>query len=121
MKKKNSLVDELHKDMGFVMPFEAALAELDPEFLGAFATMKRVLLDREGALSRKTKALIHVSLSAARKAPGLKTHSERAMRLGATREELIEAVEIATFTFGGPAVRYGIETLLELFKEKDKK
>jgi AhpD family alkylhydroperoxidase len=117
VEKSDKLVANLEENMGFVLDFEKTLAELDPEFLAAFAEMKRVLLDRDRALSRKTKALIHVALSAARRAPGLKTHTARAMRLGATRDEIIEAIEVSFFTFGGPAARYGTETLMELLKE----
>ena len=117
--ESGKLVKELEEHMGFVLPFEKFMAEADPEFLRGFANMKNILLDRDGALPKKTKALIHVALSAARKAPGIKSHTDRAMRLGATKEEIIEAIELSTFTFGGPAIRYGIESLIELIEEKE--
>ena len=113
------LVNELQEHMGFVLPFEATLAEADPEFFAGFSQMKKILLDREGALPIKTKALIHIALSAARRATGIKSHISRAMRLGATKEEIIEAMELSTFTFGAPAIKYGIESLNALMKEQD--
>jgi AhpD family alkylhydroperoxidase len=112
------LVKELQAHMGFVLPFEATLAEEDPEFLAVFSQMKKILMEREGALPRKTKALIHIALSAARRATGIKSHISRAMRLGATKQEILEAMELSTFTFGAPAIKYGVESLIAVLQEQ---
>lgn len=45
----------------------------------------------------------------------LKAHAEAALREGASREELVEAVLQLTFYAGGPAVRAALISLAEVF------
>jgi alkylhydroperoxidase/carboxymuconolactone decarboxylase family protein YurZ len=45
-------------------------------------------------------------------------HSERALTLGATPKEVMEAMEVAAIPGGMPGLWAGVETLQELLKAK---
>ncbi len=96
------------------------IAELDPEY---FEKLKGLYVDgtfgREGALPRKTKELIMVGITCAlSRARGVRLHSERALALGATPREVLEAVEVAAIPGGMPGLWLGVETLQDILKEK---
>ena len=96
------------------------LAKLDPEY---FEKLKGIYVDgtfgREGALPRKTKELIMVGITCALNRPrGVKLHSERALTLGASPREVLEAVEVAAIPGGMPGLWLGVETLDEILKSK---
>ena len=96
------------------------IAELDPQY---FEKLKGLYVDgtfgREGALPRKTKELIMVGITCAlSRARGVRLHSERALTLGATPREVLEAVEVAAIPGGMPGLWLGVETLQDILKEK---
>jgi 4-carboxymuconolactone decarboxylase len=96
------------------------IAELDPEY---FEKLKGIYVDgtfgREGALPRKTKELIMVGITCALSRPrGVRLHSERALALGASPREVLEAVEVAAIPGGMPGLWLGVETLHQVLKEK---
>lgn len=67
---------------------------------------------KDGALDRKTKELIAMALSvAARCDPCLGYHAEALVRLGATRAEVEEAIGVAVYMGGGPALMYAAAAL----------
>jgi alkylhydroperoxidase/carboxymuconolactone decarboxylase family protein YurZ len=82
------------------------IAKLDPEY---FEKLKGLYVDgtfgREGALPRKTKELIMVGICCALLRPrGIRLHSERALTLGATPKEVMEAMEVAAIPGGLPGL-----------------
>ena len=94
------------------------IALLDPEY---FEKLKGLYVDgtfgRDGALTRKTKELIMVGITCALRAQrGVRIHSERALSLGATPQEVLEAMEIAAIPGGMPGLWLGVETLQELLE-----
>lgn len=96
------------------------IARLDPEY---FEKLKGLYVDgtfgREGALARKIKELIMVGITCALNRPrGVKLHSERALALGATPREILEAMEVAAIPGGMPGLWLGVETLDEILKSK---
>lgn len=96
------------------------IAQLDPEY---FEKLKGIYVDgtfgREGALPRKTKELIMVGITCALNRPrGVKLHCERALALGASPKEVLEAVEVAAIPGGMPGLWLGVETLNEILKTK---
>ena len=89
------------------------VARLDPEY---FEKLRGLYVDgtfeRDGALSRRTKELIMVGItSAMRAARGVRVHSERALALGATPREVLEAMEVAVIPGGMPGFWLAVETL----------
>ncbi len=96
------------------------IAKLDPEY---FEKLKGLYVDgtfgREGALPRKTKELIMVGITCAlRVRRGVRIHSERALTLGASPREVLEAMEVAAIPGGMPGLWLGVETLQEILKAK---
>ena len=96
------------------------IANLDPEY---FEKLKGLYVDgtfgREGALARKTKELIMIGICCALVRPrGIRVHSERALTLGATPKELLEAMEVAAIPGGMPGLWAGVETLQDILKTK---
>lgn len=96
------------------------LARLDPEY---FDKLKGIYVDatfgRDGALPRKTKELIMVGITCALRAPrGVRIHSDRALTLGATPREVLEAMEVAAIPGGMPGLWLGVETLQEVLKAR---
>jgi len=96
------------------------IGRLDPEY---FEKLKGLYVDgtfgREGALPRKIKELIMVGITCALNRPrGVKLHSERALALGATPREVLEAIEVAAIPGGMPGLWLGVETLDEILKSK---
>ena len=96
------------------------VARLDPEY---FEKLKGLYVDgtfeRDGALPRKTKELIMVGITCALRASrGVRVHSERALALGATPREVLEAMEVAVIPGGMPGFWLAVETLEEILKSK---
>jgi 4-carboxymuconolactone decarboxylase len=96
------------------------IAKLDPEY---FEKLKGIYVDgtfgREGALPRKTKELIMVGITCALNRPrGVRLHSERALNLGASPREVLEAIEVAAIPGGMPGLWLGVETLQEILKSR---
>ncbi len=98
------------------------IAKLDPEY---FEKLKGLYVDgtfgREGALPRKTKELIMVGVACAlRVQRGIRIHSERALTLGASPRQVLEAMEVAAIPGGMPGLWLGVETLQEILEAKGK-
>jgi 4-carboxymuconolactone decarboxylase len=96
------------------------IAKLDPEY---FEKLKGLYVDgtfgREGALPRTTKELIMVGITCALNRPrGVRLHSERALNLGASPREVLEAIEVAAIPGGMPGLWLGVETLQEILKSR---
>jgi alkylhydroperoxidase/carboxymuconolactone decarboxylase family protein YurZ len=96
------------------------IARLDPEY---FEKLKGLYVDgtfgRDGALPRKTKELIMVGICCALLRPrGIRVHSERALTLGATAREVLEAMEVAAIPGGMPGLWAGVETLQEILQAR---
>ena len=51
--------------------------------------------------------------------PQLRAHAEAALKVGATREQIVETVLQLTFYAGGPAVRNSLVLLQEIFSENE--
>ena len=97
-----------------------ALREADPEFLARFAELADVPR-RSATLEPKVKELVCLAVNAAAThmyEPGIREHAHRAIELGATREELLEVLEL-TSTLGIHASTVGVPLLLEALGERE--
>jgi len=97
------------------------IAELDPEYAKHLAGLfVDGTFGRKGALPRLTKELIMVGITCALNRPrGVRLHSERALKLGATPREVLEAMEVAAIPGGMPGLWLGVETLDAIMREQD--
>ena len=82
--------------------------ELAPEIYAAFRTFgQRVFAD--GALPSKTKELIAVAVAHVTQCPYcIRGHTERALNKGATEQELMEAIWVASEMRAGAAYAHSI-------------
>ncbi len=96
------------------------ISRLDPEYS---EYLKGIYVDatfgREGALPRRTKELIMVGITCALNRPrGVRLHTQRALTLGVTPREVLEAIEVSAIPGGMPGLWLGVETLQEILKER---
>ncbi len=83
--------------------------EASPDVINAFKAMRKTICndDGKGVLDFKTKELIAIAVSVARMCkPCILSHLEVGIKAGITREELVEAVNIAILLCGGPGYAY---------------
>jgi len=90
------------------------LEKLDPEILKLVENTSKFALS-DGALPRKFKLLIAMALDASLGAvQGVKSLAQAAMRAGATKEEITEAVRVANYISGVGSVYAAAQALKEL-------
>ena len=120
IKKTKILLKEMERERGYVLPEWMFAAERDPNFMECYNNLYNIALTDGKALKAKTKELIAIALLAYR---GLENavyaHAKRALRLGATKQELLEALETAIVPGGAPTFSTGLKALLRI-EEEDK-
>jgi AhpD family alkylhydroperoxidase len=87
----------LRRDIGDTMQGFSALAQA---------------ASRPGALDKKTKELIALAIGVATRCDGcIGFHTEALVKLGASRQEVEEALGMAVYMGGGPALMYAADAL----------
>ena len=82
-----------------------------PEEISAFLNFLQKA-EKDSSISAKNKELINVALAVAAQCEWcIAFHTQNALKLGATKEELIEAGMQAVVMHGGPALMYMIPLL----------
>ena len=89
----------------------AGLRSSTPAVRKAFGELGRAAL-APGALDSKTKELIALALSVAvRCDPCIGFHTQTLVKLGATRQEVDEALGVAVYMGGGPSLMYAASAI----------
>ena len=100
--KARELIKRMESERGFARLWCKQLAERDPTFMELYHNAAMHVF-RDGALSRKIKELICICADALQfYEPGVRIHVRNALQLGATEEEIIEALETAIM----PGIHY---------------
>ncbi len=100
--KAKELIERMEKERGFGRLWRRLLAERDPEYMELVHNTTMHVF-RDGALSRKMKEIICVCADALQLyEPGVRIHTRNALKLGATEQEIIEALEVAVV----PGIHY---------------
>ena len=87
-----------------------------PEVMKGFSSLAQAAT-KDGALDKKTKELIAIALGVAAHCDGcIGFHTKKLVELGATQEELNEALSMAVYMGGGPSLMFAAEALRS-FKE----
>lgn len=105
---------EEHRRRGDWNPLWDTFHALDPDFLEAYLVFRSVP-QAKGPLPQKTKELILIAINAATThlyGPGVRRHIQNALRAGATKEEILEAIQLTT-VMGIHACNLAIPILLE--------
>lgn len=82
-----------------------------PDTLQGFSALAQAAT-RDGALDKKTKELMALALGVAAHCDGcIGFHAEALVRLGATRQEVEEALGMAVYMGGGPSLMYAADAI----------
>ena len=120
-KRIEKLKRAMKKERGYVYPEWIYIAEKDVAFTEAYNNLYEAGLTDGKALPGKMRELIAIGILAYR---GLNNavyeHSKRALRLGATKQELLEAIETAAVPGGGPTLASGLQALVRIEEDEKK-
>ncbi|MEO6901636.1 MAG: carboxymuconolactone decarboxylase family protein [Bacteroidia bacterium] len=91
-------------------------AALAPETMEAWRNFSKTVF-KEGALPEKTKQLIALAVAHATRCPYcIRSHTKGAMRKGASKEEMMEAIWVASEMCAGAASAHSLIALDEMEK-----
>jgi len=87
------------------------LRKMAPDTMSGFSAMAKGAT-QDGVLDKKTKELIALALGVSVRCDGcLGFHAKALVDLGATREEVAEAMAMAIYMGGGPSLMYAADAL----------
>ena len=98
-------------------PMWDLMMEMDPDYLEAFLAF-RAVPQRNGPLEQKYKEMIFIAINAATThlhGPGVRRHIQNALRAGATKEEILEVIQLTTImgihsmTLAAPILKEEVE------------
>jgi AhpD family alkylhydroperoxidase len=105
------MAKEFKAIIGDITAYSKELHKLIPETMAGFTAMAKGATQTK-ALDEKTKELIALALGVAAHCDGcLGFHARSLVRLGATREEVGEALAMAIYMGGGPSLMYAADAL----------
>lgn len=99
------------------------LAQLRQEIPGTMEGFSKLATSAtaDGALSKKTKELIALAIGVVKQCDGcIGFHTQALVKLGTKKEEVMEALGMAVYMGGGPALMYATDAL-NAFEEFSKK
>src|ERR671914_3106522 len=114
--EKQAYIDEMARKRGYVLDYHKVMAEQDFEVLQAANGLIEAAYLKERRLDRKTKELIFiVSLTVMRASKRhIQSHIRVALDLGLSKEEILEAIEIALPEAGILPFQAGFEAWREV-------
>ena len=118
MDRREAIVKRGERRRGFVPYWLRTMAEVDVDFLEAYERIYELTAVRKGKLPPKVREMIVVAaVSIGGYLPGIKDHVRRALRLGATKEELVEVFQSAYFHTGALTLVHAMVALIDVLKE----
>ncbi len=119
--KKQKLIKKMNKERGYMPPAWAYMVDKDVDFMEGYNNLyERVLTDGE-SLPAKTREFIAIALLAFRgQEDAVYLHTRRALRLGATKQELLEAIETMIIPGGVPTFGMALAALMRIEEEEKK-
>ena len=114
--RADALIARMTAARGYIYPEWEFAARQDPDFVEAYNHMYELSLGEGRHVSAKVREFVAIALLCFRGAEksGLVAHMKRAMRLGATREELFEVLETCLVPGGAPTFHRGLTALREI-------
>ncbi|MBU98732.1 MAG: gamma-carboxymuconolactone decarboxylase [Rhodospirillaceae bacterium] len=113
-KTKEQLKEEFIKNRGYWSKFWEDVLELDSNFFSTYSRFSSVP-SKNNTLSPKIREFIYIAIDASTThlyLPGLKLHMENALALGATRDEIMEVLEL-TSVLGIHTCTMGVPILMD--------
>ena len=114
--EKQAYIDQMARERGYVLDYHKVMTEHDFDVLQAANNLVDAAYLKQRRLDRKTKELIFiVSLTVMRASKGhIQSHIQVALDLGVSKEEILEAIEIALPEAGIVAFQEGFEAWREV-------
>ena len=100
-------------------PYWEWVAREDPEYAKARIPLSELSVGEGKALSIKYREMVIIGILAYRgsTSEGIMAHMRRAIQYGATKRELLEAIQSAAVPGGGPTFSAGCRALMQLDSE----
>jgi alkylhydroperoxidase/carboxymuconolactone decarboxylase family protein YurZ len=96
-------------------PFWDWVAREDPEYVRARQPLSELSVGEGKELSIKHREMVIIGILAFRgREEGVVTHMRRAIQHGATKRELLEAIQSAAVPGGGPTFSTGVQALMQV-------
>lgn len=119
--KKRQLLEDMARERGYLPAPWLYMSEKDLDFLAAYNELYTRALTDGKALPIKVRELVAMGILAFRgNADAVYEHAQRALRHGATKQELLEAIESTIVAGGAPTFATGLRALMRI-EEDDKK
>jgi alkylhydroperoxidase/carboxymuconolactone decarboxylase family protein YurZ len=114
--RADALIARMKEARGYIYPEWEFAARQDPEFVETYNRIYELGLGEGKHVSAKVREFVAIALLAFRGADraGLVAHMQRAIRLGATREELFEVLEACLVPGGAPTFHRGLGALMDV-------
>ena len=120
-KRTKDILEAMKEERGYLPSAWAYAAEKDIDFMEAYNKLYQRSLTPGKALPVKTRELITIAILAFRgREGGVYEHMKRALRHGATKQELLEAIQTTIISGGAPTFNVGLSALVKI-EEEDKK
>ncbi len=118
----NKIVRRAGKKRGYTPFWLREMGEADLDFLESYTAHYELIGARSVHIPLKYKELITLAvLAVEREDFGNRNHVRRAFRLGATKEEIIEAIQTASLHTGALTLVYGMKALMGVLEEEEEK
>ena len=110
------LIARMKAARGYIYPEWELAARTNPDFTEAYNRMYELAMGEGRHVSARVREFVAIALLTFRGAEReiLVAHMRRAIRLGATREELFEVLEATLVPGGAPTFHRGLNALLEI-------
>src|SRR4030095_15261087 len=109
------LIARMKAARGYIYPEWELAARTDPDFTEAYNRIYEMAFGERRHASAKVREFVAIALLAFRGADreSLVAHMRRAIRLGATKEELFDVLEATLVPCGAPTFHRSLSSLLE--------
>jgi len=109
--EKQAFVDKMYRDRGYILDFHKVMVAEDFDFLKAYNQMIKEGYTKQRTLDAKTKEIVYAVILTAVKASvdHIKTHIKLALDYGASKQEVLEALELCLPGASVPAFMLGFE------------
>ena len=114
--RADALIAKMKAARGYIYPEWEFAARQDPEFVETYNRIYELGLGEGKHVSAKVREFVAIALLAFRggERAGLVAHMQRAIRFGATREEIFEVLETCLIPGGAPTFHRGLSALMEV-------
>ena len=109
--EKQEFIDKMYRERGYLLDFHKVLVAEDFELLKAYDKFIEAAYTGQRTLDAKTKELLYTTILTAARASveQIKLHVRLALHNGASKTEVLEALEMCIPAAGVPAFMVGFE------------